>query len=60
MKKIFGKSILLIALSILSIDVFAQQYRSFTLDNAPFGTNGIYYSLPQTELVFDVDRKSVV
>ena len=54
MKKIFGKSILLIALSILSIDVFAQQYRSFTLDNAPFGTNGIYYSLPQTELVFDV------
>lgn len=34
MKKIFGKSILLIALSILSIDVFAQQYRSFTLDNA--------------------------
>lgn len=41
MKKIFGKSILLIALSILSIDVFAQQYRSFTLDNAPFGTNGI-------------------
>lgn len=59
MRKIFGKSILLIALAITSLDIFAQQYRSFTLDNAPFGAEGIYYSLPRTELVFDVSIEKI-
>ena len=54
MKTLLRKLILIFAISLFSSNIIAQEYRSFTLDEIPFDAKGVYYSLVQTELVFDV------
>ena len=47
------KSIFLIAVLVCGI-AQAQTYRSFPLDKAGNNLDGIYYTVPQTELVFEI------
>lgn len=59
MRKIIRRTLLIFALMLISSGVMAQKYKSFTLDKAPFDAKGLYYSLVQTELVFDVKVEKI-
>ena len=59
MRKIIRKTLLIFALMLITSGVMAQKYKSFTLDNAPSDAKGLYYSLVQTELVFDVKVEKI-
>lgn len=54
MKKLSTGAALLLCVAFATSNLFAQEYKSYTLDKVPFDLKGVYYSLPQTELVFDV------
>lgn len=54
MKKLFLGAALLLCVAFATSSLSAQEYKSYTLDKMPFESKGVYYSLPQTELVFDV------
>lgn len=59
MRRILRKSILLFVSLFLASSLAAQEYRSFTLDKVSFDAKGLYYSLVQTELVFDVSVEKI-
>lgn len=52
-KTIKHLSLLTIAL-MSSLSLMGQAYRSYTTDKMPFNAQGIYYTLPKTELIFKV------
>ncbi len=59
MKKLSLRAALLLCVAFATSNLFAQEYKSYTLDKMPFNLKGVYYSLPQTELVFDVTVEKI-
>lgn len=54
------KQLSLIAVAILaSLNLTAQDYRSFTADKVTFNSEGVYYTLPKTELIFKVKVEKI-
>ena len=51
MKRRIKQITLIVATILCGLTATAQTYRSFTTDKVPFNANGMYYTLPKTELM---------
>lgn len=59
MNKVYKCLVLAFVFVACAYGVKGQEYRSFSLESMSFDKNGLYYSLPQTELIFDVEVEKI-
>ncbi len=59
MNKVCKCFVFVLAFSACVYSLQGQEYRSYSLETMSFDKNGLYYSLPQTELIFDVEVEKI-